>query len=92
MLGILWNLFKRIFDHTYFYCRTCKHHSFTSIGMVIHLYRKHRIKPTKKDIKYLIIYSLFTRGIIGLFSLALFIPLFLIKLVCALFHFIYEIL
>lgn len=90
MLAILWNSFTDIFH--YIHCKTCKHKSFTSIGMVIHLWRKHRIKVTKKDIKFLIIYSLFVRGIIGLFSIILFIPLFLLKLVCALFYFLYEIL
>ena len=90
MLAILWNSFRDIFHCIH--CKTCKHKSFTSIGMVIHLYRKHRIKPTKKDIKFLVIYSLLVRGIIGLFSFVLFIPLFLLKLVCALFYFLYEIL
>ena len=90
MLAILWSSFRDIFHCIY--CKTCKYKSFTSVGMIIHLWRKHRIKITKKDMKFLIIYSLFVRGIIGLLSFVLFIPLFLLKIVCALFKIIYEIL
>lgn len=90
MLAILWSSFRDIFHRLH--CKICKHKSFTSVGMIIHLWRKHRIKITKKDMKFLIIYSLLIRGIIGLLSFVLFIPLFLLKIVCALFKIIYEIL
>jgi hypothetical protein len=86
MLGSIKSIFKPI------HCKTCKSKHYTAIGMVWHLWRKHKIKITKRDLKFLAIYSLTTRLIIGVLCAVFFIPLFVLKFVLLPLYYLYEIL
>lgn len=86
MLGSIKNIFKPI------HCKTCKSKHYTAIGMVWHLWRKHGIKITRRDLKFLAIYSLTTRLVIGVLCAVFFIPLFVLKVVLLPLCYLYELL
>ena len=90
LLATMWNSIKDIFKPIY--CKTCNKKSYTAIGIVWHLWRKHGIKITRRDFKILAIYNLFTRLFFGLLSAVLFIPLFILKFVLLPLKYLYEIL
>jgi hypothetical protein len=86
LLGSIKSIFKPI------HCKMCKSKHYTAIGMVWHLWRKHKIKITKRDLKFLAIYSLTTRLIIGVLCAVFFIPLFALKFILLPLYYLYEIL
>ena len=90
LLATLWNSIKDIFKPIH--CKTCNKKSYTAIGMILHLWRKHRIKITKRDFHFLIIYNLFARLYFGVSSAICFIPLLVLKFVLFPLTFLYEIL
>ena len=90
LLATMWNSIKDIFKPIC--CKTCKKECYTAIGMIWHLWRKHGIKITRRDFKFLAIYNLFTRLVIGLLCAAFFIPLFILKFVLLPLKYLYEIL
>jgi hypothetical protein len=90
LLATMWSSIKNIFDAMH--CKTCKSKHYTAIGMVWHLWRKHGIKITKRDLKFLAIYSLVTRLIIATLCAIFFIPLLVLKLVLLPLSFLYELL
>ena len=90
LLATMWNSIKDIFKPIY--CKTCKSKHYTAIGMIWHLWRKHGIKITRRDFKFLVVYNLFTRLIIGGLCAILFIPFFVLKVVLLPLIYLYEIL
>lgn len=90
LLATMWDSIKDIFKPIQ--CKTCKKECYTAIGMVWHLWRKHGIKITRRDFKFLVVYNLFTRLVIGLFCAVFFIPLFVVKIVLLPLKYLYEIL
>ena len=90
LLATMFNSIKDIFKPIC--CKTCKSECYTAIGMVLHLWRKHGIKITRRDLKFLAIYNLATRLVIGVMCAVFFIPLFALKLVLLPFHYLYELL
>ena len=90
LLTTLFNSIKGIFKPIC--CKTCKSECYTAIGIVWHLWRKHGIKITGRDLKFLAIYNLITRLIIGMLCAVFFILLFALKLVLLPFHYLYELL
>jgi hypothetical protein len=90
LLATMWNSIKDIFKPMY--CKTCNSKHYTAIGMVWHLWRKHSIKITRRDLKFLAIYNLITRLFFGILSAVLFIPLFVLKFVLLPLYYLYEIL
>ena len=90
LLVTMWDSIKDIFKPIY--CKTCHSKCYTAIGMVRHLRRKHGIKITKRDLKFLAIYNLMTRLIIGVLCAIFSIPLLVLKLVLLPLHCLYELL
>lgn len=90
LLATMWNSIKDIFKPIY--CKTCNSKHYTAIGMVWHLWRKHNIKITKRDLKFLAIYNLITRLIIGILCVVFFIPLCYLKLILLPLYWLYELL
>ena len=90
LLATMWNSIKDIFEPIY--CKTCKSKHYTAIGMVWHLWRKHGIKITRRDLKFLAVYNLITRLIIGVLCAVFFIPLFVLKVVLLPLCYLYELL
>lgn len=90
LLATMWSSIKDIFEPIY--CKTCKAKHYTAIGMVWHLWRKHNIKITKRDLKFLAIYNLITRLVVGVLCAILFIPLFMLKFILLPLYYLYEIL
>lgn len=90
LLATLWSNIRDIFDPIH--CKTCKKKSYTAIGMIWHLWRKHNIKITRRDFKFLAKYNLLTRLIVGGLCVIFFIPLFVLKMVLLPLKYLYEIL
>ena len=90
LLATMWDSIKDIFKPIH--CKTCKKEYYTAIGMVWHLWRKHGIKITRRDLKFLAKYNLITRLIVGVLCAVFFIPLLVLKLVLLPLKFLYEIL
>lgn len=90
LLATMWNLIKEIFIPIY--CKTCKSKHYTAIGAIWHLLRKHHLKITRRDFKFLIRYNLITRLIIGVLCAVLFIPLCCLKLILLPLYALYELL
>jgi hypothetical protein len=90
LLATMWNSIKDIFQPMH--CKTCKSKHYTAIGMVWHLWRKHGIKITRRDLKILALYNLITRLFFGILSAVCFIPLFALKLVLLPLYYLYELL
>lgn len=90
LLATMWNSIKDIFQPIH--CKLCKSKHYTAIGMVWHLWRKHGVKITKRDLKFLIIYSLATRLIIGVLCAVFFIPLLALKFILLPLYYLYELL
>lgn len=89
LLATMWNSIKDIFKPIY--CKTCNSKHYTAIGMIWHLWRKHGIKVTGRDLKFLAIYSLATR-FIGILCAVFFIPLLVLKLALLPLYCLYELL
>lgn len=90
LLATMWNSIKDIFKPIY--CKTCNSKHYTAIGLVWHLWRKHGIKITRRDLKILALYNLITRLFFGILSAVCFIPLFVLKVVLLPLCYLYEIL
>ena len=90
LLATMWNSIKDIFKPMH--CKTCGSQHYTAIGVVWHLWRKHGIKITRHDLKFLAIYNLITRLFFGILSAVLFSPLLMLKLVLLPLSALYEIL
>ena len=90
LLATMWNSIKDIFKPIH--CKTCQSKHYTAIGMVWHLWRKHGVKITRHDLKFLAIYNLITRLVIGVLCAVFFIPLFLLKIILLPLCYLYELL
>jgi hypothetical protein len=90
LLATMWSSIKDIFEPIQ--CKTCKSKHYTAIGMVWHLWRKHNIKVTKRDLKFLAKYNLITRLVIGVLCAVFFVPLFVLKFVLLPLYYLYELL
>jgi hypothetical protein len=90
LLATMWNSIKSIFKPMY--CKTCNSKHYTAIGIVWHLWRKHGIKITRRDLKFLTKYNLITRLIIGVLCAVFFVPLLVLKVVSFPLYCLYEIL
>lgn len=90
LIASLWNSIKDMFHPMY--CNTCKSKHYTAISMVWHLWKKHHIKITKRDLKFLALYNLITRLFFGILSAILFVPLVVLKIVLLPLYALYELL
>lgn len=91
MESFLWNSILR---DTFFQlnCKQCKFKSVFAVAMLWHLIQKHKVKPTKKDLRFLLRYNLLTRLLLSMVALPLFVVCMVLKMVLLpLYHF-YEIL
>jgi hypothetical protein len=86
----MWSSIKDIFEPIQ--CKTCQSKHYTAIGMMWHLWRKHSIKVTRRDLKFLAKYNLITRLVIGVLCAVFFIPLFALKFVLLPLYYLYELL
>ena len=91
MIGFLWNSILR---DTFFKmnCKQCKFKSIFAVAMLWHLFQKHRVKPTKKDLRFCLRYNLLTRLLMSAVALPLFVVCVVLKVVLLPFSFLYEIL
>ena len=91
MISFLWN---RILRDTFFKlnCKQCKYKSMFAVAMLWHLFQEHKVKPTKKDLRFLLRYNLFTRLLMSAVALPLFVVCIVLKGVLLPFYYIYEIL
>lgn len=91
MINFLWNSILR---DTFFKlnCKQCKFKSVFALAMLWHLFQKHKVKPTKKDLRFLLRYNLLTRLLMSALALPLFIVCVVLKIVLCPFFYIYEIL
>ena len=92
MLAFLWSIIRDTFGKLS--CKACdknnKMKSIFATRLLWHLLRKHKIKPTKRDIKFLLRYNLITRLFFSLVAIALFVPLFVLKFVLLPLYYLYE--
>ena len=90
MLGFLWNILRDTFFKLN--CKQCKFKSVFAVAMLWHLLKKHKVKPTKKDVRFLMRYNLLTRLLMSAIALPLFAVCAILKIVSLPFHYLYEIL
>ena len=94
MLAFLWSVIRDTFGKLS--CKLCdkknKMKSVFATRLLWHLWRVHKVKPTKKDIKFLLRYNLVSRLFYSLVAIILFIPLFVLKFVLLPLYYLYEIL
>ena len=91
MISFLWNSILR---DTFFKlnCKQCKFKSVFAVAMLWHLIQKHKVKPTKKDLRFLLRYSLLTRLLMSAVALPLFAVCVVLKVVLLPLYYLYEIL
>lgn len=91
MIGFLWN---HILRDTFLKlnCKHCKYKSVFAVAMLWHLFQKHKVKATKKDLRFLLRNNLLTRLLMSVVALPLFIICLVLKGVLLPFYYIYEIL
>lgn len=91
MISFLWNSILR---DTFFKlnCKQCKFNSVFAVAMLWHLRQKHKVKPTKKDLRFLLRYNLLTRLLLSAVALPLFAVCVVLKVVLLPLYYIYEIL
>lgn len=63
-------------------CKKCNYKSLFAIGILRHLAKCYGIKPTKRDLRFLLKYNFVSRFIKFLVACVLIPPLFILKLVC----------
>lgn len=94
MLAFLWSIIRDTFGKLS--CKLCdkksKMKSIFATRLLWHLWRVHKLKPTKKDIKFLLRYNLASRLFYSLMAIILFVPLFVLKFVLLPLYYLYEIL
>ena len=89
MLAFLWSIIHDTFGKLS--CKLCKNiKTIFAVRLLWHLHKEHRIKPTKKDFKFLLRYNLITRLLISMVAIMLFIPLFVLKLVLVPLYYLNE--
>ena len=91
MISFLWNSILR---DTFFKlnCKQCKFKSVFAVAMLWHLRQKHKVKPTKKDLRFLLRYNLLTRLLLSAVALPLFAVCVVLKVVLLPLYYFYEIL
>lgn len=91
MLAFLWSIIQDTFGKLN--CKLCKNiKTVFAIRLLHHLRKEHGVKPSKKDIKFLLRYNLVSRLLLSTVAIILFIPLFIIKIVLIPLYYFYEIL
>jgi hypothetical protein len=90
LLVTMWNSIKDMFSSMH--CKTCKAKHYTAIGIMWHLWRKHNVKVTRRDLKFLAKHNLITRLVIGVLCAVFFIPLLVLKIVLLPLCYLYMIL
>lgn len=91
MLAFLWSIIRDTFGKLN--CKLCKNiKTVFAVRLLWHLHKEHRIKPTKKDIKFLLRYNLVTRLILSLVAIVSFVPLLVLKFILLPLYYLYELL
>lgn len=90
MIRTLFNVLRNTFCK--FNCKQCKFESMFAFVMVYHLYKKHHIRPTRKDFKFLIMHSLLIRLIKSAVVLPLLVVLVILRAILLPLYYLYEIL
>lgn len=80
MLSTLYYIIKDTFYKIH--CKHCKFKSLFAIAIIWHLMKEHKVKITKKDWRFLAKYNLLTRLIKSALAIVVFVPLFIIKVLC----------
>ncbi len=89
MLAFLWSIIRDTFEK--FSCKLCKNFkSIFAVRMLWHLHKEHGLKPTKKDIKFLLRYNLLSRLLLSAVAIVLFVPLLIIKIILIPLYYFYE--
>ena len=82
MLGTLFDWTKDLFFKIE--CKKCDYKSLFAIGMLRHLKKSYGIKPTKRNMRFLLKYNFATRLVKFLIACVLIPPIFILKLLCCL--------
>lgn len=90
MIMMCWDTFKDTFAKLH--CKHCGFQSLTATRLIWHLWKKHKIKLSMRDWKFLAIYNLGTRLILFVLALLLFIPCVVLKVILLPLKYLYEIL
>lgn len=80
MLSTLYYTIKDTFFSIH--CKNCKFKSLFAIAIIWHLMKEHKVKLTKRDWKFLAKYNLLTRLIKSALVIVVFVPLFILKVIC----------
>ena len=89
MLAFLWSIIRDTFGKLN--CKLCKNmKTVFAVRLLWHLHKEHGLKPTKSDIRFLLRYNLLSRLLFSAVAIALFIPLFIIKIVLIPLYYFYE--
>ena len=90
MISFLWNNLKDKFN--FIYCRQCDFKSIFAVRIWWHLRKKHNIRLTKKNLKYLIKHSFLIRLFEFIIALFLLVICLIFKILLLPFYYLYEIL
>jgi hypothetical protein len=94
MLAFLWSIIRDISGKLS--CKLCdkknKPKTVFATRLLWHLHKEHGIKPTKKDVKFLLRYNFLTRILFAFVAIVLFIPLFVLKFILLPLYYLYELL
>ena len=89
MLAFLWSIISDTFGKLS--CKLCNNmKTVFAVRLLWHLHKEHRIKPTKKDIKFLLRYNLLSRLLLSAVAIVLFVPLLIIKIILIPLYYFYE--
>ena len=80
MLSTLYYILKDTFLSLY--CKYCNYKSMFAVVIIWHLMKEHKVKLTKKDWRFLAHYNLLTRLIKSTLAIVVFVPLFILKVIC----------
>ena len=90
MLGVFWSMIKNNYDIPQ--CKTCNGKLYTVLQSYLHFKKKHNIKLTIKDLRFIFKYNIFARFIKIVFGGVMFGILFLIKMILLPIYYLYELL
>ena len=83
MIGIIFDWFRYVGEKIQ--CKNCDYKTLFAFGMVRHLKHKHNVKITKRDLRFLLKYNFISRVLKVLVGAILIVPLIILKLICAFF-------
>lgn len=83
MIGTIFDWFRYVGEKIQ--CKNCDYETLFAFRMVKHLKRQHNVKTTKKDLRFLLKYNFVSRVVKVFIGAILIVPLIILKLICAFF-------